>query len=135
MLDSSLNNLTTLLFKFLFCYCRISITCSQISKVDYQLLLRPYIIFVSCKSTISWFFEVRLHGSLTIIKLDILVNDIIKCSRVQWRGLAMPWANSLIVWVRQSERLLLNTSSAIFQLYHGENKLIFNEMMKRSTLY
>jgi hypothetical protein len=25
-------------------------------------------------------------------------------------------------------------NSAIFQLYHGENKLIFNEMM-RSTLY
>ena len=25
--------------------------------------------------------------------------------------------------------------SAIFQLYHGENKLIFNEMMRRSALY
>jgi len=24
---------------------------------------------------------------------------------------------------------LFNTNSAIFQLYHGENKLIFNEMM------
>jgi len=24
---------------------------------------------------------------------------------------------------------------AIFQLYHGENKLIFNEMMMRSALY
>jgi len=30
-----------------------------------------------------------------------------------------------------SERLLLNGNSAIFQLYHGENKLIFNEMMTR----
>ena len=29
-------------------------------------------------------------------------------------------------WV--SERLLLNANSAIFQLYHGENKLVFNEM-------
>ena len=27
-----------------------------------------------------------------------------------------------------SEWLLLNANSAIFQLYHGENKLIFNEM-------
>jgi hypothetical protein len=26
--------------------------------------------------------------------------------------------------------LLFNTNSAIFQLYHGENKLIFNEMMR-----
>jgi len=38
--------------------------------------------------------------------------------------------NELII-----ERLLLNPNSAIFQLYHGENKLIFNEMMMRSALY
>jgi len=30
---------------------------------------------------------------------------------------------------------LFNTNSAIFQLYHGENKLILNEMMMRSALY
>jgi len=34
-----------------------------------------------------------------------------------------------------SEWLLFNANSAIFQLYHGENKLQFNEMMMRSTLY
>jgi hypothetical protein len=33
-----------------------------------------------------------------------------------------------------SEWLLFNTNSAIFQLYHGEIKLIFSEMMM-STLY
>ena len=32
-----------------------------------------------------------------------------------------------------NELLLLNTHSAILQLYHGENKLIFNEMMMRSS--
>jgi len=31
--------------------------------------------------------------------------------------------------------LLFNVNSAIFQLYHGENKLIFIEMMMRSALY
>jgi len=36
---------------------------------------------------------------------------------------------------RVSERLLINANSAIFQLYHGVNKLIFNEMMLRSALY
>jgi len=30
---------------------------------------------------------------------------------------------------------LFNTNSAIFQLYHGQNKLIFNEMMMRSALF
>jgi hypothetical protein len=34
-----------------------------------------------------------------------------------------------------SERLLFNANSVIFQLYHGKNKLIFNEMMMRSALY
>jgi hypothetical protein len=31
--------------------------------------------------------------------------------------------------------LLQSTATQIFQLYHGENKLIFNEMMMRSALY
>ena len=31
--------------------------------------------------------------------------------------------------------LLFNANSAIFQLYRGENTLIFNEMMMRSLLY
>jgi hypothetical protein len=35
--------------------------------------------------------------------------------------------------VKVNEWLLFN--SAIFQLYHDENKLIFNEIMIRSTLY
>ena len=30
---------------------------------------------------------------------------------------------------------MFNANSVIFQLYHGENKLIFNEMMMRFTLY
>ena len=34
-----------------------------------------------------------------------------------------------------SERLLFNANSTIFQLHHGKNKFIFNEMMMRSTLY
>jgi hypothetical protein len=31
--------------------------------------------------------------------------------------------------------MLYNANSAIFQLYHGENKLIFNEITIRSALY
>jgi hypothetical protein len=34
-----------------------------------------------------------------------------------------------------SEWLLFSANSAIFQLYHGENKLIFNEMMMRFFYY
>jgi hypothetical protein len=35
----------------------------------------------------------------------------------------------VIKWV--SEWLLFNANSVIFHLYHGENKLIFNEMMMK----
>jgi len=31
--------------------------------------------------------------------------------------------------------LLFNANSSIFQLYHGENKLAFNEMMMMSALF
>ena len=41
----------------------------------------------------------------------------------------------VVIQTKVSERLLFNANSPIFQLYHGENKLIFNEMMMRSTLY
>ena len=37
--------------------------------------------------------------------------------------------------LRRVSDLLFKANSAIFQLYHGENKLIFNEMMMRSTLF
>ena len=39
------------------------------------------------------------------------------------------------LFVRVTEWLLFNANSAIFQLYHGQNKLIFNEMMMKSALY
>jgi hypothetical protein len=38
-----------------------------------------------------------------------------------------------VSWTWVSEWLLFNSNSAISQLYHSENKLIFNEIMMRST--
>jgi hypothetical protein len=35
----------------------------------------------------------------------------------------------------QVEWVLFNANSTFFQLYNGENKLIFNEMMMRSALF
>jgi hypothetical protein len=34
-----------------------------------------------------------------------------------------------------SEWLYFNANSAILQLYHGENKLIYNEMIRKSAMY
>jgi hypothetical protein len=38
-------------------------------------------------------------------------------------------------WLYLNGQPVICANSAIFQLYHGENKLIFNEMMMRSALY
>ena len=44
---------------------------------------------------------------------------------------------NLSKWVSgwMGEWLLFYANLAIFQLYHGKNKLIFNEMMMKSALY
>jgi hypothetical protein len=39
------------------------------------------------------------------------------------------------IGIRVSEWLFFNANSAIFQLYHGENNLNFNETMMRSALF
>ena len=39
------------------------------------------------------------------------------------------------VFIRASGWLLFNANSAIFQLYHGDNTLIINEMMMKSTVH
>jgi len=55
---------------------------------------------------------------------------------VNWAPVQSPVPiTSCNVNIRVSEWLLFNANSAIFQLYHGVNMLIFNEMMMRSALY
>ena len=77
---------------------------------------------------------------------NLIINAVIAAARKAIPISCLAWAkslNSLYVTVKNifkmwvSEWLLFNTNSAIFQLlvYHGENKLIFNEMMTRSILY
>ena len=44
---------------------------------------------------------------------------------------------NIFEWVSEwvSEWVFFSANSAIYQLFHGEKKLIFNEMMMRSPLY
>jgi hypothetical protein len=50
-----------------------------------------------------------------------------------WRIPGKAFWQIQVKWV--SEWLLFKAKSAIFQLYHGENKLIVNEMMMSSALF
>ena len=54
---------------------------------------------------------------------------------INYKTQLSPLHSSFITEEWASEWLLFNANWAIFQLYHGENKLIFNEMMMRSALY
>jgi hypothetical protein len=48
----------------------------------------------------------------------------------------MPNQNNVFLsYHKVSEWLLFNINPSIFQLYHGQNKLIIDDMMVRSTLY
>jgi len=64
--------------------------------------------------------------------LDRKQDDVSEWSNMstiyQWIVVSMKYKNSTKC-VRVSELLLFNAKWAIFQLYHGENKLHFNEMM------
>ena len=63
--------------------------------------------------------NLNVSNKLTDIKITWNVHDIYLHVRFNW----------------VSEWLLFSANSAIFQLYHGENELIFNEMMMSSPLY
>ena len=68
--------------------------------------------------------------------MDIYLNLLSKKTAMISRNLnhqQKTYTHALFLQV--SEWLLLNANAAIFQLYHGENKLILNEMMMRSALY
>ena len=45
------------------------------------------------------------------------------------RAMVLPYCNDQYMCLSMSEWLLFNTDTAIVQLYYGENKLIFNEMI------
>jgi hypothetical protein len=45
------------------------------------------------------------------------------------------YAIEIVFIIIVSELVQLTANSEIFQLYHGESKLIYNEMKIRSTLY
>jgi len=72
-------------------------------------------------------------------KLCVLISYIIQDGHHAWLCNFCKWFSRIIssfCYLIQlifcnmfSEWLLFNANSAIFQLYHGENRLIFNEMM------
>ena len=65
----------------------------------------------------------------------ILSNNVIECS-FYWQFSFSEKKNIGLWGYGVSEWLLFSANSSIVQLYHGENKLMLNEMMMmRSTLF
>ena len=69
------------------------------------------------------------HDSI-ILKLSFSSRTIIKYMSIYTQK-----NSRLAIKKTVSEWLLFNANAATFQLYHDESKLIFNEMMMRSTLF
>ena len=67
--------------------------------------------------------------------MDMIIDEItlIKHETIFYQLILKNWNRCPLFIV--SVWLLFNANSAIFQLYHGENKLISNNMMMRSPLY
>ena len=91
-----------------------------------RIILLPHLITFSCiliiyRSLHAWPIHTEIQG-ITII-------SIYRVGDVPQHGISL----QDVKWV--SEWLLFNANSAILHLYHGENKLIFNEMMMKSALY
>jgi hypothetical protein len=100
-------------------------------------------------SVTSWLSVVLVHPEYTtdlpqvgfeLTTLVVIGTDCINSCKSNYHSFTTPYRRlkkkerrRIQNWV--SEWLLFNANSAIFQLYHGENKLIFNEMTMRSALY
>jgi hypothetical protein len=70
--------------------------------------------------------------SQQLTQLDLTSNIL---SGFSFTGRYQTCCQDLHAFFSLSERLLFHANSGIFQLYHDENKLIFNELMMRSSLY
>ena len=78
----------------------------------------------------GWKYLDHLKFVLNNIGLDHFINNEISLNTFKRLFGSFEWASE-----RVSEWLLFNANSANFQLYHGENNLIFNDMMMRSALF
>jgi hypothetical protein len=78
----------------------------------------------------------RFICTYVIYVLQVIIYQMGRCVSIKYSDISeiVYWFNDYL-HIRVSEWLLLNVIPAIVQLYHGENKVIFNEMMRRSALY
>jgi len=85
-----------------------------------------------------------LHSFISITKKSVNYHSDLSCYVLTLLAVYVDLSHNLYyllkvleqfinIWV--SEWLLFNANSAIFQLFHGEIKLIFNEMMMKSALH
>jgi len=74
-------------------------------------------------------YQEKVHFTVIVIHIRHIVLHLLLLKTTRELFYIAKWMEWVIEW------LLFNANSAIFQLYHGEDKFIFNEMMMRSTLY
>ena len=102
-------------------HCDVGLNCKYWKIISQLRMVRPQLVVIL-------FFLIRVDLLACSLRKYLRSNKVnaIKCWKRKYRQLTK---------VRMSEWLLFIANSAICQLYHGENKLIVNEMMMRSALF
>ena len=105
----------------------IGLVGSFLSFINILVIINEFQTYICMSWTILKFrFVITV---LNVPYIEVLSKFILNVN--YWQG----YFPRLKLGQRVSEWLLLNANSAVCQLYYGKNKLIFNEMMIKSTFY
>ena len=96
----------------------------------YYFWLPPFDIF-----KLRFYIRYNIPAMVSMFCCNVFCLGVVRIDICQWECVpqVVTATCGLSEWV--SEWLLFTANSAIFQLYHGGNQLIFNEMMMRFALY
>jgi hypothetical protein len=84
--------------------------------------------------TFMWFLSKTIDVQHHIFVISIQDNWRTASHWCDFYTRQLTYSITFMLFLYKSEWLLFSANSTICQLYHGENKLIFNEMMMRSAL-
>jgi hypothetical protein len=91
--------------------------------VDTNGTALSWLLYISQLQFVAFYFishNLNIRGPLFLMVTTCISSPFVELKRR---------SRQIIVSSQVSEWLLFNANSAVFQLYHDENKLIFNEMM------
>jgi hypothetical protein len=114
---------------------------SQLVVDVYQNVKHVFGVCIFCPHFDILWFDIILHSVHSCrgfyfpkLNMSWMQEDVKHCGYGHYVLYTVSRVDPLCVDIKWSDWLLFNANSAIFQLHHGGNKVIFNVMMMRYTL-